>query len=117
LRSPTLLARSVGIGLAAWTLSALNYYWVFRAFDLPLGAAASYFAVAAVGLSTMVPAGPGYVGTFELAGVAVLVALGAGSAGAFSATVLMHLIQVVPVTVAGLIFVWREGLSISNLRR
>jgi uncharacterized protein (TIRG00374 family) len=117
LRSPTLLARSVGIGLVAWTLSALNYYWVFRAFDLPLSGIAAYFAVAAIGLSTMVPAGPGYVGTFELAGVAVLTALGAGSAGAFSATVLMHLIQVVPVTVAGLIFVWREGLSISNLRR
>ncbi|MCX6031077.1 MAG: lysylphosphatidylglycerol synthase transmembrane domain-containing protein [Chloroflexi bacterium] len=116
LRSPDLLLRAVAIGLIAWTCSALEYYWVFRAFDLPLGVAASYFAVAAIGLSTMIPAAPGYVGTFELAGVAVLTALGASPAGAFSAIVLMHLLQVVPVTVVGLIFAWREGLTVASLR-
>ena len=115
LRSPDLLLVAVGIGLIAWTCSALQYYWVFRAFDLPLWGAASYFAVAAIGLSTMIPAAPGYVGTFELAGVAVLTALGATPAGAFSAIVLVHLLQVVPVTVLGLVFAWREGLTMASL--
>lgn len=115
LRDPRLWMRAVGIGLLAWTCSALEYYWVFRAFDLPLGFVAAYFAVAAVGLSTAIPSAPGYVGTFEFAGVTVLTALGAAPAPAFSTVVLIHLMLIVPVTIVGLIFAWRAGLSLGKL--
>ncbi len=111
LRDPRLIAGSATIGLLAWSFSALEYYWVFRAFALPLGAIATLFAVSAMGLSTIIPSAPGYVGTFEFAGVAVLGALGIDAADAFSATVLIHLLQIVPIAVVGLFFVWREGLS------
>jgi uncharacterized protein (TIRG00374 family) len=111
LSRPSLLAGAVGIGLLAWTLSALEYFWIFRAFDLPLGPMAILFALSAMSLSTIVPSAPGYVGTLEFAGVAVLGALGIAPADAFSATVLIHLLQIVPVTVAGLPWAWREGLS------
>ena len=113
LRSPAILFTAIVIGLLAWSCSALQYYWVFRAFDLPLGPLAAYFAVAAVGLSTMVPAAPGYVGTFEFAGVAVLGAAGVPPAEAFSVTVVVHLLQIIPVACVGLFFLWRAGLSLS----
>lgn len=117
LRDPRLLARAGGIGLVAWGVSALEYYWIFRAFNLPLGALAACFSVSAVGLSTMIPSAPGYVGTFEFAGVAVLGALGIASANAIGAVVLVHLLEIVPVTVAGLFFAWREGFSLASLTR
>lgn len=111
LRRPHLLAGAVGIGLLAWALSALEYFWIFQAFALPLGATAVLFALASMSLSTVLPSAPGYLGTLEFAGVAVLGALGIAPADAFSATVLIHLLQIVPVTIAGLPLAWREGLS------
>jgi len=113
LRDPKLLLSAVGIGLLAWTCSAMENYWIFRAFDLPLGSMAAYFSVSAIGLSTMIPSAPGYVGTFEFAGVAVLGALGIAPAIAFSTVVLLHLLQIVPATCAGLFFAWREGVSLT----
>jgi len=113
LRNPRLVASAIAIGLLAWTFSMLEYYWVFRAFALPVGFVGTFFAVSAVGLSTAIPSAPGYVGAFEFAGVAVLGALGVASASAFSAVVLLHLLQIVPVTVAGLFCAWREGLSLT----
>jgi hypothetical protein len=115
LREPRLWLRAVAIGLLAWTCSAFEYYWVFRAFDLPLGIGAAYFAVAAVGLSTAIPSAPGYVGTFEFAGVTVLTALGAEAGQAFSTVVLIHLMLILPVSVAGLLCAWRAGLSLGKL--
>jgi len=112
LRNPRLVTSAVVIGLLAWTASMLEYYWIFRAFALPLGFTATYFAVAALGLSTAIPSAPGYVGTLEFAGVAVLGALGIAPAPAFGATVLIHLLQIVPATLVGLYCAWREGLSL-----
>ncbi len=113
LRSPGLLGRAVVIGLLAWTCSALQYFWVFRAFGLPLGPAAAFFAVSAVGLSTAIPAAPGYIGSFEFAGVAALGVLGVNPGAAFSAILTIHLLQSVPVSLLGLFFAWREGLSLT----
>ena len=117
LRRPGVLLRAIAIGFLAWSLSALEYYWIFRALDLPLGAAESLFAVAAIGLSTVIPSAPGYVGTMEFAGVAVLGVLGVTPSTAFSAIILVHLLQVVPVTPVGLFYAWREGVSFSRTVR
>lgn len=121
LRRPRLLVRAILIGLLAWSCSALQYFWVFRAFGLPLGIAAAFFAVGAVGLSSAIPAAPGYVGSFEFVGVASLGLLG-GPAGiapgvALSAIMVIHLLQIAPVTVAGMFFAWREGFSLRRYLR
>jgi uncharacterized protein (TIRG00374 family) len=115
LRSPSILFTAILIGLLAWSCSALQYYWVFRAFDLPLGPIAAYFSVAAIGLSTMVPAAPGYVGTFEFAGVAVLGVAGVPPTVAFGFVLVIHLLQIIPVALVGLFFLWRTGLSLPRL--
>ena len=111
LRSPRLLVLVVGWSLLAWLLSALEYYWVMLACNVPLGLVPAFFTVAAVSLSTAIPSAPGYVGTFEFAGVAVLGALGVPAAAAFTFTVVMHLVLTVPITFAGLVLLWREGFS------
>ena len=111
LRSPRLVAGVIGWSLLAWLLSALEYYWVMLACNVPLGLVPAFFTVAAVSLSTVIPSAPGYVGTFEFAGVAVLSALGVPAAAAFTFIVVMHLVLTVPITAAGLVLLWREGFS------
>jgi len=117
LRRPRLLVRAILIGLLAWSCSALQYFWVFRAFGLPLGIAAAFFAVSAVGLSSAIPAAPGYVGSFEFVGVASLGLLGVEPGVALSAIMVIHLLQIVPVTVAGMLLAWREGFSLRRYLR
>jgi len=117
LRSPALIVRAVLIGLLAWSCSALQYLWIFRAFDLPAGVAGAFFAVSAVGLSSAIPAAPGYVGSFEFVGVASLGLLGVEPGVALSAIIVIHLLQIVPVTAAGMLLAWREGFSLRRYLR
>ena len=74
----------------------------------PIGA----FLTTAIGnLATLVPSGPGYVGTFE-AGVLLALngTLGVGRGLALSYAVLLHIILWLPVTVWGAIEWWRIGI-------
>ena len=109
-RDPRLFGGAAAITLLGWLSSAFEFYWVFRAFDLPLGVGASLFTVSAVGLSLIIPSAPAYVGTFEFAGVAVLTTFGIPAAKAFSAILLVHMVDVIPVTLLGLALAWRETM-------
>jgi uncharacterized membrane protein YbhN (UPF0104 family) len=89
---------------------------VARAFGDPLAAAVTpvgaLLVTAIANLATLVPSGPGYVGTFE-AGVLLAVngALGIGRGLALSYAVLLHVLLWLPVTVWGAIEWWRLGLA------
>jgi uncharacterized protein (TIRG00374 family) len=101
--------------LVAWSFEAAMYWTVAQAFGVPLSAAMSFigaYLTTAIGnLATLVPSGPGYVGTFE-AGVLLAVngALGVPRALALSYAVLLHVILWLPVTVWGAIEWWRISL-------
>lgn len=110
LRSPGFLARSVGITLLGWLITVIEYWCVLYAFRLRLNPLAAAFSVSAIGLSTAVPAAPGYVGTQELAGVTILGLYGVPGEVAFSASVTFHLIEMLPIALVGLVLIWREGL-------
>ncbi|MBA2597370.1 MAG: hypothetical protein H0V00_12185, partial [Chloroflexia bacterium] len=73
---------------------------------------AALLVTAIANLATLVPSGPGYVGTFE-AGVLLAVngALGIGRGLALSYAVLLHILLWLPVTVWGAIEWWRLGVS------
>jgi uncharacterized protein (TIRG00374 family) len=101
--------------LVAWSFEASMYWTVARAFGDPLAVAmtpAGALLTTAIGnLATLVPSGPGYVGTFE-AGVLLAVngALRIGRGLALSYAVLLHVILWLPVTVWGAIEWWRIGI-------
>lgn len=101
--------------IVAWSFEASMYWTVARAFGDPLAAAmtpSGALLTTAIGnLATLVPSGPGYVGTFE-AGVLLAVngALGISRGLALSYAVLLHVILWLPVTVWGAIEWWRVGV-------
>ncbi len=113
LRSPALLARVVGITALAWMASITEYWLAMRAVGVTLSPAAAAFSISAIGLSTAVPAAPGYVGTQELVGVAVLGLWGIPAATAVAASLAFHVVEIVPIGIAGLIVGWREGIGFS----
>ncbi|MGH2617143.1 MAG: lysylphosphatidylglycerol synthase domain-containing protein, partial [Thermomicrobiales bacterium] len=101
--------------VVAWGFEASMYWTVARAFGDPLAGAmtpvAALLTTAIGNLATLVPSGPGYVGTFE-AGVLLAVdgALGIGRGMALSYAVLLHVLLWLPVTIWGAIEWWRLGI-------
>jgi uncharacterized protein (TIRG00374 family) len=110
------LAIVVLTSIVAWSFEASMYWTVARAFGDPLATAmtpAGALLTTAIGnLATLVPSGPGFVGTFE-AGVMLAVngALGVGRGLALSYAVLLHAILWLPVTILGGIEWWRIGIA------
>ncbi|MFN8590445.1 MAG: lysylphosphatidylglycerol synthase transmembrane domain-containing protein [Thermomicrobiales bacterium] len=102
--------------ILAWSFEASMYWTVAKAFGGSLASAmtpaAALLTTAMGNLATLVPSGPGFVGTFE-AGVMLAVngALGVGRGIALSYAVLLHAILWLPVTVWGLIEWWRIGIA------
>jgi uncharacterized protein (TIRG00374 family) len=109
------LALVAMLSVVAWGFETSMYWMVARAFGDPLAEAmtpaAALLTTAIANLATLVPSGPGYVGTFE-AGVLLAVngALGIGRGLALSYAVLLHVLLWLPVTVWGVIDWWRLGI-------
>ncbi len=106
------LALVTATSVVAWGFEVAMYWALGRAFGDPLAAlltpAASVLTTAVANLATLVPAAPGYVGTFE-AGVRLVVegALGAPRALTLSYALLVHAALWFPVTVVGAWCWWR----------
>lgn len=110
------LAVVIVTSIVAWSFEATVYWTVAQAFGAPLSTAmspAGALLTTAIGnLATLVPSGPGFVGTFE-AGILLAVngALGVGRGLALSYAVLLHALLWLPVTVWGGIEWWRIGIG------
>ena len=68
-------------------------------------------------LATLIPSGPGYVGTFENGiGLVLSNALGVSKSLALSYAIVLHALLFFPVTLWGAIEWWRQHLSLRSVR-
>lgn len=121
LRSASIQDRRAAVGaviltMLAWILEALIVWLTASALSIflhPLGA----MLIAAVAiLSTVIPAAPGYVGTYELAASAAGTALGLTPETALALAVLVHGVTLVPLMIAGLVAGMTVGIDLSSGR-
>lgn len=112
-RGAVLLLGSVAI----WILEGTVYQLVGEAVDIHLGLHGALAVVAFTNLATLVPAAPGYVGTYD---AAVLVAVKATTTItnklAFSYLILLRFVLFVPITVVGLVLLFVRYGGLSRLR-
>ncbi len=113
LRSPVDLAGTVVCSYATWAIEAVVYWMVAFAFGLSLGYPVMLMVVAVVNLSFLLPAAPGNVGLFEFFASAVLVAVGISESTALAYAVAVHVVIWLPPTLAGFVFLARQGLNLS----
>ncbi|MFP4175679.1 MAG: lysylphosphatidylglycerol synthase transmembrane domain-containing protein [Planctomycetota bacterium] len=106
-----------GVALSAgvWLFQGLSTWAVAEALGLSIGPAGAFLAVIAVCAAVAVPQGPGFLGTFHLAASLVAEAFHTpvGQAAAFA--MLMWVINIIPVTLAGLVFLVYEGAGLRRL--
>lgn len=118
LRSPALLLKAVGWSLAMWTWLALSYWLAFAAFGIRVDFFAALFLQTLIGLFVAIPSAPGFFGPFEAAAKIGLVAVyGVDVHRAISFAIGFHIGGFIPVTVIGLYYAWRLGLSLGEVEK
>lgn len=117
LRNPLLLLRATAWSVVLWLFNALGFWIAFHAFGLPLSFTAALFFQSAIALAVSVPSGPAFVGVYHGAAVFVLANMwGAPQAAAGAFAVGFHLAGFIPVTLIGLYYAWRMGLSFGEVK-
>jgi uncharacterized membrane protein YbhN (UPF0104 family) len=115
LRSPMKLAAFVGLTLLGFSTAILAYSSVAAAVGLHLSLIEAAIVMAALALSTAIPAAPASVGTYEFIGLSVLIQLGAPPDAALASVLLMHVFVTVPSALAGLVATWILHVRVSSL--
>jgi len=117
LNKPAVLAQGVGWSFASWFCSVLMMFIVQRALGLRLGFEAAAFVVATTSLAMLVPASPGYIGTFELVTIKGLenVFDVSNSTAAGYALVQHAFLYLAPLIIAA-VYLWRERQAWRQVR-
>lgn len=103
--------------LVLWFLYLLSIHVTQYAMGLGLSLADSYLVLVIVTLTLMVPAAPGYVGTYHAAAVLALNGIFAVDLPRAQATaVVLHAISYIPYTIIGAIFYLRAHVRIREVR-
>jgi uncharacterized membrane protein YbhN (UPF0104 family) len=88
----------LGLSVVLWVVEASVYLAVGAAVGIHLGLTGALYVMALTNLSALVPAGPGYVGTYD---AAVLLALRSLGQPALGYLLVLRFVLFVPITVAG----------------
>ncbi len=94
-----------------WLLETWKYWFVMHAFPFEVSFFALMLMNGIVNLATTIPSAPGYIGTFDAPGIAVLTAYGVVKATAAAYTLVLHVALWVPITALGLYYFLREGIK------
>ncbi|MBK7453577.1 MAG: flippase-like domain-containing protein [Anaerolineales bacterium] len=117
LRSPFNVLMVFFTSVIIWLLETGKYWFVMHAFNFQVSFFALMLMNGIVNLATTIPSAPGYIGTFDAPGIAVLTAYGVDQATAAGYTLTLHVALWLPITLLGAYFMAREGLKWSdNLR-
>jgi len=99
-----------------WTVEAGTYYVVSLCFDFHLPVYVAFVTLAIVNFGTLIPAGPGYVGTFEFFCVSALSLVSVDKSVALSYALVLHAVLVIPITVIGLMYFVKDHVSLAEMR-
>jgi hypothetical protein len=112
---PWTLGEAVLLSVLAWGTTIVAFAAAGQSIGVELTTAGATLLASGVALSTAIPAGPGYVGTFELAAVEVGAALGLGHDQAFALALLVHGSVLVLTSLGGAVAFVRLGWRPSDI--
>lgn len=110
LRSPREALMVFLTSVVIWLFETMKYWFVMQAFDFEVSFFALMLMNGIVNLATTIPSAPGYVGTFDAPGIAVLTAYGVTRSLAAGYTLVLHIALWVPITLLGAYYALREGI-------
>lgn len=109
LKSPRKLAVIVGVSLLQWILNGTMMYISLRSFGVEVPYMASWVLLGVVALSVAIPAAPGFFGVVQAGFTQTLQIFNVSQPAVLAASIYYHMMQYIPVTVIGLIWLSRSG--------
>lgn len=93
-----------------WLFETGKYWFVMHAFSFQVSFFALMLMNGIVNLTTTLPSAPGYVGTFDAPGIALLTAYGVNPEVAAGYTLVLHAALWFPITILGFYYYFRQPL-------
>ncbi|MDA8415177.1 MAG: lysylphosphatidylglycerol synthase transmembrane domain-containing protein [Desulfobacteraceae bacterium] len=103
--------------LSIWIFCIIPIDLVLRGFGISLPITASMFILVLLVFAVMVPASPGFIGTYHYACFKGLSAFGIDGSTSVSIALVIHGISFFPVILAGSYHLWRGKISLSSVRK
>ncbi len=103
---PRTLSGALVLSAVAWSASIATFLAGGQAVGVELTVAQGALLSSGVALATIVPSGPGFLGTFELTAVGIMGTFGVSRDDAFALALLVHAMLLAVTSVGGLIAAW-----------
>jgi uncharacterized protein (TIRG00374 family) len=116
LGDPSAVVGTALLSIVIWVVNALGVEAMFRAFSLDLPFYASFLVLGVIAVALVLPSAPGYVGPFQAGTVQGLALLGVARETALSLSIVYHLCNYIPITIAGLAYLSALNLTLGELR-
>lgn len=97
--------------LLIWFFETAKFWLVMQAFPFRLSWFALMLLIGVINLVTVLPSAPGFIGTFDLPGIAVLVLYGVPESLAGAYILTLHVVLWLPSIVVGFVYMIREGVQ------
>lgn len=114
---PANLAGLLFSSAVIWASAIWPIDLALRSFGIALPLTASLFIMVLLVVAVMVPAAPGYMGTYHYACFKALSAFGVAGEKALGVALIIHAVNFFPVTFLGLWYLARSGMSLSGLQK
>lgn len=115
-RRPNRLLLSLGWSLGLWLLISTQAWMVARAFGIQVPFPGSFLLTAMLVVGVAVPTPGGVGGVHEAFRLGTTSFFGAANDAAVGAAIVLHALQLVPVTLLGLWCATRDGLTFGSLK-
>lgn len=114
---PSIFLGLIASSVAIWAFAIWPINLALQSFGINLPLTASLFIMVLLVIAVLVPASPGYIGTYHYACFKALTAFGIGSEKALSVALVIHAINFFPITLIGLYYLARGRMSLSGIEK
>jgi glycosyltransferase 2 family protein len=111
---PRAIAAAVVFSLLAWSASIVTFIVGGAAVGVSLTPVQGALLSSGVALATIVPSGPGYLGTFELTAVGIATQFGINPDSAFAMALLVHALILLVTSIGGGVGALRLGVGLGT---
>jgi glycosyltransferase 2 family protein len=116
LKSPGRFLAVLGWTIVHWVLNGFGVWLGFIAVGVHLPFSAAFFLTMIIAIGVAIPSAPGFFGVFEKLAVVGLAVYGVQATAATSWAIGYHILSFIPITVIGIYYFSRLGLSFRELR-
>jgi uncharacterized protein (TIRG00374 family) len=103
------------LSVLLWALVGLSAYVLFLGFGFALPLINGYAITVIIALGVMLPAAPGFIGTYHYFCILGMTKFGVSQADAGAYAILLHFFQMIPIIVLGLIMLPFQKISLSGI--